>query len=71
MPQRGDLHVAPLLWLRYWMIVHGTEYSTPLKGFALLGWAAGCIALATLLHYFVEKPFHAWGRQWAGARVPA
>lgn len=63
------VHVAPLLWLRYWMIVNGAGYSTPLKALALAAWAAGCIALATLLHYFVEKPFHAWGRRWAGARI--
>jgi peptidoglycan/LPS O-acetylase OafA/YrhL len=64
------VHVEPLLWLRYFMISNGASYSTLQKALALLGWAAGCILVATLLHYFVEKPFHAWGRSWAGARVP-
>lgn len=64
------LHVAPLLWLRYYMLSHGAEY-TPLEKYgALFAWAAGCILLATLLHAFVEKPFHSWGRRWAGARAP-
>ncbi len=64
------VHVMPLLWLRYYMSVNGAKYSVLTKSVFLLCWAAGCILLATLLHYSVEKPFHAWGRRWAGARVP-
>jgi peptidoglycan/LPS O-acetylase OafA/YrhL len=63
------VHVMPLLWLRYYMSVNGAKYSVLVKSVFLLCWAVGCILLATLLHYAVEKPFHAWGRTWAGARV--
>lgn len=63
------VHVAPLLWLRYFMLVHSAAYSTSQKAASLLGWAIGCLILATLLHYFIEKPFHAWGRRWVGARA--
>jgi peptidoglycan/LPS O-acetylase OafA/YrhL len=63
------VHVTPLLWLRYYMAVNGARYSVLTKSSFLLYWAVGVILLATLLHYAVEKPFHAWGRIWAGARV--
>ena len=64
------VHVAPLLWLRYFILLNAARYSTLQKSTALVCWAFGSILLATLLHYFVEKPFHAWGRRWAGTRVP-
>jgi peptidoglycan/LPS O-acetylase OafA/YrhL len=63
------IHVAPLLWLRYFFLLNTASYSTLQKSGALAGWALGSIAMATLLHYFVEKPVHAWGRRWTGTRV--
>jgi peptidoglycan/LPS O-acetylase OafA/YrhL len=63
------LHVTPLLWLRYRMSVSGDKYSVLTKSVFLLCSVLGCILLASLLHYGVEKPFQAWGRKWAGARV--
>jgi peptidoglycan/LPS O-acetylase OafA/YrhL len=63
------IHVAPLLWLRYFMLTNSRRFSAVEKSGSLLCWAIGCIAVATLLHYFIEKPFHAWGRRWAGERV--
>jgi peptidoglycan/LPS O-acetylase OafA/YrhL len=64
------VHVIPLLWLRYFLQANGTTYYSPLQKLAALAcWAAGCILTATLLHYFVEKPFHAIGRNWAERRV--
>jgi peptidoglycan/LPS O-acetylase OafA/YrhL len=63
------VHVMPLLWLRYDMSVNGAKYSVLTKSALLLCWVVGCILLATLLHYAVEKPFHAWGKVWAGARM--
>ena len=63
-------HVAPLLWLRYFLQTNSGRFSAAEKSLYLLGWAIGCVVVATLLHYFVEIPFHAWGRRWAGQRVP-
>ena len=63
-------HVIPLLWLRYFLQANGAAYSPLQKSAALICWAIGCILAAALLHSFVEKPFHALGRQWAGERVP-
>jgi peptidoglycan/LPS O-acetylase OafA/YrhL len=63
-------HVAPLLWLRYFMQTNSARFSPVEKSLSLLCWAIGCMVVATLLHYFVEMPFHAWGRRWAGERVP-
>jgi peptidoglycan/LPS O-acetylase OafA/YrhL len=63
------IHVVPIFWLRYYLLSTGAHDSLPVKWAMLLGWFAGCIAAATLLHYFVEKPFHALGRRWAGERV--
>jgi peptidoglycan/LPS O-acetylase OafA/YrhL len=63
------VHVAPLLWLRYFFLINAERYSTLQKSGALVCWAFGSISFAALLHYFVEKPFHAWGRRWAGARA--
>jgi peptidoglycan/LPS O-acetylase OafA/YrhL len=63
------VHVTPLLWLRYFMQTNSQRFSAAEKSVSLLCWAIGCIVVATLLHYFVEKPFHAWGRRWAGERV--
>jgi peptidoglycan/LPS O-acetylase OafA/YrhL len=63
-------HVIPLLWLRYFLQANGAAYSPLQKLTALACWAIGCILTATLLHSFVEKPFHALSRQWAGERVP-
>jgi peptidoglycan/LPS O-acetylase OafA/YrhL len=63
-------HVTPLLWLRYFMQANSRRFSAAEKSVSLLCWAIGCIVVATLLHYFVEMPFHAWGRRWAGERVP-
>jgi peptidoglycan/LPS O-acetylase OafA/YrhL len=62
-------HVTPLLWLRYFMQTDRHKFSPGEKSVFLLCWAIGCIVLATLLHYFVEIPFHAWGKRWAGGRV--
>lgn len=64
------VHLPPLLWLRYLMLTNAAAYSPIQKWTALICWAIGCLLLATILHYFVEKPFHALGRRWAGARVP-
>jgi peptidoglycan/LPS O-acetylase OafA/YrhL len=64
------VHVPPLLWLRYFLLLNAARYSTLQKSTTLVCWALGSISMATILHYFVEKPFHAWGRRWAGARVP-
>ena len=64
------VHFVPVLWLQYFLHVHGSTYSHAQVWVALLCWTGGCIAVATLLHYFVENPFHAWGRRWAGERVP-
>jgi peptidoglycan/LPS O-acetylase OafA/YrhL len=64
------VHVAPLLWLRYFFLVNAARYSTSQKSAALTCWALGSISMAIFLHFFVEKPFHAWGRRWAGHRVP-
>jgi peptidoglycan/LPS O-acetylase OafA/YrhL len=63
------IHVIPLLWLRYFLQANGAAYSPLQKSAALACWAIGCILAATLLHSFVEKPFHALGRKWAGERV--
>ncbi|MGD0480551.1 MAG: acyltransferase [Terracidiphilus sp.] len=63
-------HLTPLLWLWYFIPLKLAAYSTLQKSAILMCWAAGVMALSTLLHYFVEKPFHALGRRWAGARVP-
>jgi peptidoglycan/LPS O-acetylase OafA/YrhL len=62
-------HVVPLLWLRYFLLSNPAKYSTIEKSLALVGWAVGCILMATLLHRYVEEPFHALGRRWAGARM--
>jgi len=64
------LHVIPLYWLHYVMDAGAVPYSNSQRVGALICWAAGCILTATFLHYYVEKPFHALGRRWAGARVP-
>jgi peptidoglycan/LPS O-acetylase OafA/YrhL len=64
------VHVAPLLWLRYFMLSNGAKYAPSEKWAFLMLWAGGCILTATLLHYFVEMPVHGWGRRWAGARLP-
>lgn len=64
------LHVTPLLWLEYFVQTNSRRLSAAEKSVYLLCWAVGCIVVATLLHYFVEIPFHAWGRRWAGERVP-
>jgi peptidoglycan/LPS O-acetylase OafA/YrhL len=63
------VHVIPLLWLRYFLQANGAAYSPLQKSAALICWAVGCILTATLLHFYVEKPFHALGRKWAGERV--
>jgi peptidoglycan/LPS O-acetylase OafA/YrhL len=63
------VHVTPLLWLRYYLSVNGAKYSVLTTSVFHLCWAVGSILLATLLHYAVEKPFHTWGKMWAGARV--
>lgn len=63
------VHFVPVLWLQYLLRVHGATRSYAQVGVGLLCWATGCIAVATLLHYLVENPFHAWGRRWAGERV--
>ncbi|MGD0632424.1 MAG: acyltransferase [Terracidiphilus sp.] len=63
-------HVVPLLWLWYFIPTYLASYSTLQKSAILVGWFAGCILVATLLHYYVEKPFHAMGRRWAGERIP-
>lgn len=63
------VHVAPLLWLRYYLLTHGSEYSELARFGFLAGWAASTILVAAVLHYVVEKPFHRWGRRWAGARA--
>lgn len=62
-------HVTPLLWLQYFLQTNGQKASSGERWACLLCWAFGCVALASLLHYFVEVPFHAWGRRWAGGRV--
>jgi peptidoglycan/LPS O-acetylase OafA/YrhL len=64
------IHVPPLLWLRYYMLLNSARFSALQKSTALMCWAIACILIATLLHHFVEKPCQAWGRRWAGARVP-
>ncbi len=63
------IHAVPLLWLRYILLLKGDAYSQTVKAVALVCWAAGCVVVATLLHFFAEKPFHALGRRWAGARI--
>jgi peptidoglycan/LPS O-acetylase OafA/YrhL len=63
------IHLVPLLWLRYLVFWSGAIYPPVEKSAALICWAVGCIVVATLLHYVVEKPFHALGRRWAGTRV--
>jgi peptidoglycan/LPS O-acetylase OafA/YrhL len=63
-------HVVPLLWLHYFFLFNGARYSTFEKLAVLMCWAIGCFLMATLLHHFVENPFHELGRRWAGARVP-
>jgi peptidoglycan/LPS O-acetylase OafA/YrhL len=62
-------HFVPLLWLRYYLHSQSVNYSNIEILAWLLAWAVGCIVVATLLHYFVEAPFHKWGRRWAGERV--
>jgi len=64
------VHLAPLLWLRYFMLTNAAAYSQFQKSAVLICWAIACLLAATILHYFVELPFHALGRRWAGARVP-
>jgi peptidoglycan/LPS O-acetylase OafA/YrhL len=64
-------HVVPIFWVRYQLLSNGTVFTAHQRSAALLGWFVGCMVLATLLHYFVEKPAHALGRQWAGARIPS
>jgi peptidoglycan/LPS O-acetylase OafA/YrhL len=63
------VHFVPVLWLQYFLRTTGSAYSHGQIWLAMGCWAIVCIALATLLHYLVEKPFHAWGRRWAGERV--
>jgi peptidoglycan/LPS O-acetylase OafA/YrhL len=63
-------HVTPLLWLQYCLQTSSRRVSAGEGTLLLLCWAIGCIVLATLLHYFIEVPFHAWGRRWAGERIP-
>lgn len=63
------VHLVPLLWLRFFMLSNRVAYSPVQKLAALICWAIGCLLTATALHYFVEKPFHAFGRRWAGARA--
>jgi peptidoglycan/LPS O-acetylase OafA/YrhL len=63
------VHVTLLLWLRYFIETTGFRYPAAEKAVWLLGWAVACIVLASILHYFVEVPFHAWGRRWAGSRA--
>jgi peptidoglycan/LPS O-acetylase OafA/YrhL len=64
------VHITPLLWLRYFFLLNAQRYSTLQKAAALACWAIGSILVATFIHYFMEKPFHAWSRRWAGGRVP-
>jgi peptidoglycan/LPS O-acetylase OafA/YrhL len=55
------VHVTPLLWLvsRYRFAHLG-----PVAGAGLiLAYVAGCLALAALLHRFVERPSHGWIRR--------
>jgi peptidoglycan/LPS O-acetylase OafA/YrhL len=63
------IHVIPIFWLRYYLMTQGAPYTTLQRSAMLLAWLVGCFLMATLLHYFVEKPAHALGRRWAGARV--
>jgi peptidoglycan/LPS O-acetylase OafA/YrhL len=63
------VHFLPLFLLRYYLSVNAAKYSVLTKLVFLPCWAFACILLATLLHYAVEKPSHAWGRRWAGPRV--
>jgi peptidoglycan/LPS O-acetylase OafA/YrhL len=56
------VHVTPLLWLvsRYRLAHLG-----PVAGAGLiLAYIAGCLALAALLHRFVERPSHGWIKRW-------
>lgn len=62
-------HFVPVLWLRYYLHSQSATYSNIDIVLWLFGWAVGCIAIATILHYAVEVPFHRWGRRWAGERV--
>ncbi len=64
------VHAVPLFWLRYCILSNPAAYSHIQVLAALICWATGCILMATFLHYFVERPSHALGRRWAGARVP-
>jgi peptidoglycan/LPS O-acetylase OafA/YrhL len=64
------VHVVPLVWLWYFIRSDWAAFSPFAKAAAVACWAVGCILAATLLHYFVEKPFHSLGRRWAGERVP-
>lgn len=62
-------HFVPVLWLKYYLRFQDPPYSHIQVWISLLCWAIACIVIATVLHYAVENPFHAWGRRWAGERV--
>jgi peptidoglycan/LPS O-acetylase OafA/YrhL len=65
------VHFMPLTWIKYEVLTNGAVYSAEWRHIALLCWFIGSLMLASILHYFVEKPVHALGRRWAGARVPS
>ncbi len=59
--------VVPLFWLQYRLSTSTTHLSTSsmgARGLLLAAYLVFCFALATLLHYGIERPAHAFGRRW-------
>lgn len=63
-------HVVLLQWLRYLLLTNAAARLPMVRPISLGCWVIASILTATLLHSYVEKPFHALGRRWAGSRLP-
>ncbi len=59
-------HVMPLMWLRYH--VGGRGFPEWVMLLILGGYILVCLFVSTLLHHYVEKPFHSLGRRWTAQR---
>eukprot|EP01035_Chromulina_nebulosa_P054741 gene54741-biopygen38968 len=63
------IHVMPLLWLHYNVVHYGVSPDT--AHWALGGYLVFIFSVAWLLHVYVERPAHRYGRKTAPVRAGA
>jgi peptidoglycan/LPS O-acetylase OafA/YrhL len=64
--------VIPLMWLQYHISVAPPQMAQSPSAIRIaipIAYVMFCFMIATLLHYAVERPAHALGRQWVSGRV--